>query len=640
MEEPTWVTRAVFLLYIVAVFVVAAFSHQVLNKKSFLAEYFLGSRGLGTWTLAFTFAATSASGGSFGGYPSLIYSHGWVLAFWIASYMVFPLTTMGVIGKRLNEVARKSGAITIPDVLRDRHESVAIGLLASAIIIVFNSCMLLAQFKLGAIIVQETFGLQSAWAYEIGLAVFAVTVVFYTAYGGFRAVVWTDVMQGLVMGLGIMLLLPIVLWKIQGLPTATKGFLSQPPLLVTSVNGRYNDLALRSLDPERVPAELIYRWSKGGDATLPAGNPKAAAQFVPGIVERPDRTTHGSIEVVLAPGATANDVRQAIESDPTLRGIVSIEIPYKNEEFVETDAGPAQSLGATGEIPPAAGGGELRFHFVHGHEFVFGPGRKNGGQPFHPLGMAISYFFIWAILGIAQPGTMVRLMAFQDSRTLQRSIMTVTLYYAMIYLPLVIVVLAARSKLPVLTPEDSDRTIVLIATRLVAKLGLGYEVLGAILIAAPFAAVMSTVDSLLLQVSSSAVRDVMQRVLMPEMTERAVKIASYTATVIVGTVVTLWALSPPNFLQVIIVFGSAGFASTFLFPMTLSLYWPGMTRQGTLASMLTGFVMFVALFAWGRVDLMGIYPALWAMLGSLAAALVVSKLSGPPATHLVERYFY
>ena len=76
--------------------------------KSFLAEYFLGSRGLGTWALAFTFAATSASGRSFGGYPSLIYSYGWVLALWIASYMIFPLTTMGVLGKRLNEAAPMS----------------------------------------------------------------------------------------------------------------------------------------------------------------------------------------------------------------------------------------------------------------------------------------------------------------------------------------------------------------------------------------------------------------------------------------------------------------------------------------------------------------------------------------------------
>ena len=52
-----------FLVYIFGVFVLAALSHRLLSKKSFMGEYFLGSRGLGSWALAFTFAATSSSGG-------------------------------------------------------------------------------------------------------------------------------------------------------------------------------------------------------------------------------------------------------------------------------------------------------------------------------------------------------------------------------------------------------------------------------------------------------------------------------------------------------------------------------------------------------------------------------------------------
>jgi len=54
MVETSYTTMAVFMLYIVGVFVLAGLSHQLLSKKSFLSEYFLGSRGLGTWTLAFT----------------------------------------------------------------------------------------------------------------------------------------------------------------------------------------------------------------------------------------------------------------------------------------------------------------------------------------------------------------------------------------------------------------------------------------------------------------------------------------------------------------------------------------------------------------------------------------------------------
>ena len=96
MTGTSTATIITFVVYIVAVFALAAVSHRLLSKRKFMSEYFLGSRGLGSWALAFTFAATMASGGSFTGFPSLIYSYGWVLALWIASYMIFPLTTMGV----------------------------------------------------------------------------------------------------------------------------------------------------------------------------------------------------------------------------------------------------------------------------------------------------------------------------------------------------------------------------------------------------------------------------------------------------------------------------------------------------------------------------------------------------------------
>ena len=42
--------------------------------------------------------------------------------------MIYPLCAMGVLGKRLNQVARKSGALTIPDVLRDRFDSPALAI--------------------------------------------------------------------------------------------------------------------------------------------------------------------------------------------------------------------------------------------------------------------------------------------------------------------------------------------------------------------------------------------------------------------------------------------------------------------------------------------------------------------------------
>ena len=96
MAETNPITTAAFVIYISGVLLLALISHKVMKNREFMGEYFLGSRGMKSWTLAFAFAATATSAGSYIGFPALIYSSGWVLAFWIASYMIYPLTAMGI----------------------------------------------------------------------------------------------------------------------------------------------------------------------------------------------------------------------------------------------------------------------------------------------------------------------------------------------------------------------------------------------------------------------------------------------------------------------------------------------------------------------------------------------------------------
>jgi sodium/pantothenate symporter len=637
VSETSTVTIVTFVIYIMAVFVLAGFSHKLLSKKSFLSEYFLGSRGLGTWALAFTFAATSSSGGSFTGYPSLIYSHGWILALWIASYMIFPLTTMGVLGKRINQAARKTGAITIPDVFRDRYESAPLGIFASCTIIFFTVCNLVAQFKAGALILEEVFNFPSSWGYPAALVLFSFTVIFYTAYGGFRAVVWTDVMQGIVMGVGVMILVPVVLYQAGGLNNVQNALRAQPPTAITSMPGPYNDLVLRATGGPH-PGAIRYVAPDTPSTELRVEGPLSMDDADDLIEVHLETDASGNVTT------TANDVKAAIERHPDLAAILTIEFPFDNDEIVADSDGRSVSRGATGIINLSAGERSQEFVFLRGDEALFGPGRRSNGDPFLPLGLAFSFFFVWAITGIGQPGTMVRLIAFRDSRTLKRSILTVTIYYALIYLPLVFVFVAARNLLPPLNAETSDKAMVLISTRVVADLGVGFQILGAIFVAAPFAAVMSTVDSFLLMISSGLVRDIYQRSINPQVSPRTVKRLSYATTTIAGILVMALAASPPDFLQRIIVFTSSGFASTYLFPMLLGLYWKGMTRQGALASMVGGFSIIVLLFSpnlagGSRIYLFGMDPVIFGLSGSLLLAILVSKITGPAPTHLVRRYF-
>lgn len=207
-------------------------AERVVDRGAFMKSFFLGNRGLGPWAMALT--ATVQSGGTFMGFPSFVYTHGWAVSLWIASYMVVPITGFGVLGKRFAQLSRRTGALTVPDLLRERFASPTVGLIASIFILFYMTFMLVAQFKAGALIMKiawpgtgalalsEDGPIGPGGAYYLGLAIFTLTVVGYTLIGGFLAAVWTDLFQSVMMFIGVMILLPLVLMAAGGTEAATR----------------------------------------------------------------------------------------------------------------------------------------------------------------------------------------------------------------------------------------------------------------------------------------------------------------------------------------------------------------------------------------------------------------------------------
>ena len=62
----------------------------------------------------------------------------------------------------------------------------------------------------------------SGTVYLIGLAIFALTVVGYTLIGGFLAAVWTDLLQSVMMFIGVMILVVLALTTMRGLEPAAR----------------------------------------------------------------------------------------------------------------------------------------------------------------------------------------------------------------------------------------------------------------------------------------------------------------------------------------------------------------------------------------------------------------------------------
>jgi len=497
-------------------------AQKAVERGGFMTGYFLGNRGLGAWALALT--ATVQSGGTFMGFPALVYTHGWIVALWIAGYMVVPITGFAVLGKRFAQLSRLTGAITVPDLFDARFADRRVGLLASLFIMSFMSFLMIAQFKAGAIVMklswpgtgslalaETTTASGMDTAYLIGLSVFATTVVLYTLIGGFLASVWTDLFQSVLMVIGVALLFVLIV------PQASQQGLERPTLDAVA-------------------------------ATAPA--------------------------------------------------------------------------------------------------FASGPGLSKSGIAFLPIGIALSYFFVWPIGGIGTPASMIRVMACKDNATLRRSIVLLSGYNLLIYLPLIVICICGRALMPDVARADE------IIPRLAiwsAREWTGGSLLSGLILAAPFGAVMATVSTYLVVIASGVVRDIYQRFFRPHASDAEVRRVSHVVMVVFGAIGVAANIQPVDFLQKLVVFSATSTASTFVVPALMLAFWRRATAHGVMAAMLGGACAVLALFSLGPLlegkaffdayQLLGLDPIVWGLAASAVVGLTVTALSAPPPPHVVSKLF-
>jgi len=114
-------------------------------------------------------------------------------------------------------------------------------------------------------------------------------------------------------------------------------------------------------------------------------------------------------------------------------------------------------------------------------------------------------------------------------------------------------------------------------------------------IAMVLSAIMSTIDSLLVVASSSAVRDYWQKTKHPDMGDAALMKLSRQMTFILallsfGIGMGILLCDDENGIFWIVIFGWSGIAATFCPVIILSLCWPKLTALGAKCAMVAGFL--------------------------------------------------
>ncbi|MDO4218996.1 MAG: sodium/pantothenate symporter [Synergistaceae bacterium] len=221
------------ILYFLLLIVITCYANKkarlAYNKGSFMEEYFVGSRSMGGIVLAMTIVATYTSASSFVGGPGVAYKLGlgWILLSMIQVPTVF--LTIGILGKKFARVACCTNCMTFTDFLRARYSSPFVDILSSIAILIFFVASMVAQFVGGA----RLFEALTGNSYFIGLLIFGISVVLYTTFGGFRAVVLTDTLQGAVMAIASFVILYCTIKTGGGLEHIMKHLATIDPGLIT-----------------------------------------------------------------------------------------------------------------------------------------------------------------------------------------------------------------------------------------------------------------------------------------------------------------------------------------------------------------------------------------------------------------------
>lgn len=197
-------TIAVALVYLA---LLAAFALWSRRETHTLAGFYLAGKKLPFWVVAFSTNATGESGWLLLGLTGMGYAVG-AQAYWVVVGEVTGVALSWLlVSRRLKRMSDATDSITVPDVLAARFAGTMrlITVIAVVIILVMVTAYVSAQMIATGKAVSSFIDIDRDIAIYVGAAV----IIAYTFVGGYKAVSYTDVLQGVLMLLGL-IVVPIV----------------------------------------------------------------------------------------------------------------------------------------------------------------------------------------------------------------------------------------------------------------------------------------------------------------------------------------------------------------------------------------------------------------------------------------------
>jgi sodium/proline symporter len=191
-------TVIVLIVYLAILAALAVWSRRETHT---LAGYYLAGKKLPYWVVAFSTNATGESGWLLLGLSGMGYAVG-VQAYWVVVGEILGITAAWwIVARRLKKMGDETDAITVPDVLAAKFADKAKLIRAIAVVIIL--VMVTAYVTAQMVATGKAFSSFLGMEYATGVIVGSIFIIGYTFVGGYKAVSYTDVVQGVLMLLGL-----------------------------------------------------------------------------------------------------------------------------------------------------------------------------------------------------------------------------------------------------------------------------------------------------------------------------------------------------------------------------------------------------------------------------------------------------
>ncbi len=214
------------------------------RRVSDTRDYFAAGKTLGFWATAFSARATGESAWLLLGLTGMGAAIG-LHAMWVVLGETLGVAAAWILmARRFKRLTDRYDSITIPDYLesRFRDDRHLIRKISAFVLVVFVTIYVSAQIDATG----KAFESFLQWDYYVGVFVGFFVVLLYITTGGFLAVAWSDVVQGSLMFVGLVLLPIVGIVAAGGVGEVAAGLEAIDPKLLTWSGGGWTTATVMS----------------------------------------------------------------------------------------------------------------------------------------------------------------------------------------------------------------------------------------------------------------------------------------------------------------------------------------------------------------------------------------------------------